>query len=42
MCLKPGGIRELHCQAEWAFILWGRARINAVDVRWHTVAFSTK
>jgi hypothetical protein len=30
MCLKPGGIRELHCQAEW-----GRARISAVDVGWH-------
>ena len=19
MCLKPGGIRELHCQVEWAW-----------------------
>jgi oxalate decarboxylase len=33
MCLKPGGIRELHWhkQAEWAFMLWGRARISGVD-----------
>ena len=35
MCLKPGAIRELHCQAEWVSMLWGRARINAVDVGWH-------
>jgi oxalate decarboxylase len=33
MCLKPGGIRELHWHkhAEWAFMLWGRARISGVD-----------
>jgi oxalate decarboxylase len=33
MRLKPGGIRELHWhkQAEWAFMLAGRARITAVD-----------
>jgi oxalate decarboxylase len=33
MCLKPGGIRELHWhkQAEWAYMLWGRARISGVD-----------
>jgi oxalate decarboxylase len=33
MRLKPGGIRELHWhkEAEWAYMLVGRARITAVD-----------
>ncbi len=33
MRLKPGGIRELHWhkEAEWAYMLDGRARITAVD-----------
>ena len=33
MCLKPGGIREMHWhkEAEWAYMLWGRARISGVD-----------
>ncbi|OUM87032.1 MAG: oxalate decarboxylase [Bacillus thermozeamaize] len=33
MYLTPGGVRELHWhkQAEWAFMIWGRARITAVD-----------
>ncbi|MDX6533040.1 MAG: oxalate decarboxylase [Gaiellales bacterium] len=33
MRLKPGGIRELHWhkEAEWAFMLAGRARITSVD-----------
>ncbi len=33
MRLKPGGLRELHWhkEAEWAFMLAGRARITAVD-----------
>ncbi|MFW5433522.1 oxalate decarboxylase family bicupin [Paenibacillus apiarius] len=33
MRLTPGGVRELHWhkQAEWAFMLLGRARITAVD-----------
>jgi oxalate decarboxylase len=33
MRLNPGGIRELHWhkQAEWAYMLYGRARISAVD-----------
>ncbi|MDN4592682.1 oxalate decarboxylase family bicupin [Polycladomyces subterraneus] len=33
MRLTPGGVRELHWhkQAEWAFMLVGRARITAVD-----------
>lgn len=33
MCLKPGGIRELHWhkEAEWAYMLWGKARISGVD-----------
>lgn len=33
MCLQPGGVRELHWhkEAEWAFMLRGRARITAVD-----------
>jgi len=33
MRLKPGGIRELHWhkEAEWAYMLAGRARITAVD-----------
>src|SRR4051794_6863489 len=33
MRLKPGGIRELHWhkEAEWAYMLAGRARIIAVD-----------
>ncbi|PWW02816.1 oxalate decarboxylase [Paenibacillus cellulosilyticus] len=35
MSLRPGGVRELHWhqQAEWAFMIWGCARITAVD--WH-------
>jgi oxalate decarboxylase len=33
MRLKPGGIRELHWhkEAEWAFMIAGRARITAID-----------
>jgi oxalate decarboxylase len=33
MRLKPGGIRELHWhkEAEWAFMIAGKARITAVD-----------
>ncbi|WLV25069.1 oxalate decarboxylase family bicupin [Aciduricibacillus chroicocephali] len=33
MRLKPGGIRELHWhkEAEWAYMLEGRARITAID-----------
>ena len=33
MRLKPGGIRELHWhkEAEWTFLVAGRARITAVD-----------
>lgn len=33
MSLTPGGVRELHWhkQSEWAFMIWGRARITAVD-----------
>jgi oxalate decarboxylase len=33
MRLKPGGIRELHWhkEAEWAYMIAGRARITAVD-----------
>ncbi|HEY7418132.1 MAG TPA: oxalate decarboxylase family bicupin, partial [Ktedonobacteraceae bacterium] len=33
MRLKPGGIRELHWhkEAEWAYMLDGRARITAID-----------
>jgi oxalate decarboxylase len=33
MRLKPGGVRELHWhkQAEWSFMLAGKARITAVD-----------
>ncbi len=33
MRLKPGGIRELHWhkEAEWAYLLAGRARITAID-----------
>ncbi|MBN2909726.1 oxalate decarboxylase family bicupin [Polycladomyces sp. WAk] len=33
MSLTPGGVRELHWhqQAEWSYMLWGRARITAVD-----------
>jgi oxalate decarboxylase len=33
MRLRPGGIRELHWhkEAEWAFMLAGRARITAID-----------
>jgi oxalate decarboxylase len=35
MRLKPGGIRELHWhkEAEWAFMLAGRARITAIDLQ---------
>jgi oxalate decarboxylase len=34
MRLKPGGIREMHWhkEAEWAFMLAGRARVTAADV----------
>lgn len=33
MRLKPGGVRELHWhkEAEWAFVLSGKARITAID-----------
>src|SRR3954469_25900865 len=33
MRLKPGGVREMHWhkEAEWAYMLAGRARITAVD-----------
>ncbi|WHX50813.1 oxalate decarboxylase family bicupin [Paenibacillus woosongensis] len=33
MSLTPGGVRELHWhqQAEWAYMIWGKARITAVD-----------
>src|ERR1700747_3698363 len=33
MRLKPGGIRELHWhkEAEWAYMLAGRARLTAID-----------
>jgi len=35
MRLKPGGIREMHWhkEAEWGFMLAGRARITAVDAQ---------
>jgi oxalate decarboxylase len=35
MRLKPGGIREMHWhkEAEWAYMLAGRARITAVDAQ---------
>jgi oxalate decarboxylase len=35
MRLKPGGIRELHWhkEAEWAFMLAGRARVTALDAQ---------
>jgi oxalate decarboxylase len=38
MRLKPGAIRELHWhkEAEWAFMLAGRARITAVDEQGRT------
>ncbi|KZN23328.1 oxalate decarboxylase [Haladaptatus sp. R4] len=37
MRLKPGGIRELHwhTEAEWAYMLAGRARVTAVDADGH-------
>ncbi|RKP55058.1 cupin domain-containing protein [Cohnella endophytica] len=33
MSLTPGGVRELHWhqQAEWAYMIWGNARITSVD-----------
>ncbi|MFD1956911.1 oxalate decarboxylase family bicupin [Paenibacillus thailandensis] len=33
MSLMPGGVREMHWhrQAEWAYVIWGNARITAVD-----------
>jgi len=33
MRLNPGGVREMHWhkEAEWAYMLYGRARISAVD-----------
>ena len=33
MRLKPGGIREMHWhkEAEWAYMIAGRARITAID-----------
>lgn len=33
MSLTPGGVRELHWhqQAEWAYMIWGGARITAMD-----------
>jgi oxalate decarboxylase len=37
MRLKPGGVRELHWhkEAEWAFMLAGRARLTAIDQDGH-------
>ena len=37
MRLTPGGVRELHWhkEAEWAYMLYGRARITAVDQYGH-------
>jgi oxalate decarboxylase len=37
MRLKPGAIRELHWhkQAEWAYMLYGSARITAIDQEGH-------
>ncbi|WP_058303434.1 oxalate decarboxylase family bicupin [Gorillibacterium timonense] len=33
MYLTPGGVRELHWhqQAEWAYMIWGTARVTAID-----------
>ncbi|WP_411552010.1 oxalate decarboxylase family bicupin [Paenibacillus lautus] len=33
MSLTPGGVRELHWhqQAEWAYMIWGSARVTAMD-----------
>ncbi|MGM9927908.1 MAG: oxalate decarboxylase family bicupin [Bacillus sp. (in: firmicutes)] len=33
MRLTPGGVRELHWhkQLEWSYMLWGKARITAID-----------
>lgn len=33
MRLTPGGVREMHWhqQAEWSYVIWGTARITAVD-----------
>jgi len=33
MSLTPGGVRELHWhqQAEWSYMIWGSARITAMD-----------
>ncbi|CAG7654707.1 oxalate decarboxylase family bicupin [Paenibacillus allorhizosphaerae] len=33
MSLTPGGVRELHWhqQAEWAYMIWGGARITSID-----------
>ncbi len=38
MRLKPGGIREMHWhkEAEWAYMLAGRARITAIDEQGRT------
>jgi len=38
MRLKPGGNREMHWhkEAEWAYMLAGRARITAVDEKGRT------
>lgn len=35
MCLTAGGVRELHWhqQAEWSYMIWGRARITSVDAQ---------
>lgn len=35
MSLVPGGVRELHWhqQAEWAYMIWGGARITSVDAQ---------
>jgi oxalate decarboxylase len=37
MALEPGAVRELHwhTQAEWAYVLWGRARVTALDAAGH-------
>ncbi|MDK8188658.1 oxalate decarboxylase family bicupin [Paenibacillus sp. UMB7766-LJ446] len=37
MSLTPGGVRELHWhqQSEWAYMIWGTARITSVDQNGH-------
>ena len=44
MRLNAGGVRELHWhkQAEWAYMLFGTARITAIDLSMPSLAYAAR